>query len=662
MIGGHTIMKKIYLFATLALAALTFSSCNDFLDQKSESELSGENVYNNEYFTGLRINNIYGRLTTDRTYSQDMSVTFGNNTDVECVDGTYKANTYNAASYRGWGNYYSTTFATDDKSYTMWNEFYGIIEQCNLCIDGIENSEIYKNGSKEMKHYLGEAYTLRAMVYLDLVRLWGDVPMKLERSLDDLSNAYMSKTDRDVILDQMIADLDKVIDNEMLPWAGESGYTVEHVNMGYALGLQGQIALTRAGYAIREAAKDGYETAAYSDAVYPTQRPAKAVRDQYYKKALDDFNKIIVKGIHLIEPSFHNYWLTINQRQYSNESIFEIPMGLNKSGEIGYSVGIRLNQQTSTFGYTNSTGHMNLTAKLFYDYGANDTRRMQTCGFYQIRSTAGSNTSKSGTEKDNFIGNSPFAIPCGKWDPRMMSDEWKQINLNAEGKFGYGINFIKLRYPQVLLMFAECLNELTGDPDATSYNGTSYAMSARQALLAVRERAYAGHTDEAQTYVNGISGKDAFFKALVDENELEFAGESVRKWDLIRWNLLAEKILETRAATINRSQTTPEGNDVVWDAKVAYNYLDPATKNMIDDASWTWGQNLTSKGDYAELKATFGTANNDQTNNAKYYCGGLVGVEGGEQPTVKNLYLLPISTKAITANGDRKDMQNSYGY
>lgn len=664
MTGGTIHMKKKYFIAALALGAMTFTSCSDFLDQKAESELSGENVYENEYFTGLRINNVYGLLTTDRTYSQDMSVTFGCNTDVECVDGTYKAGTHNAASYRGWGNYYGASFATDNKSNQMWTEFYGIIEQCNLIISGIENSKAYQDGSKAMRHYLGEAYTLRAMVYLDIIRLWGDVPMKMEKSLDDLSNAYVAKTDRDVIMDQLIADLQKVIDGNMLPWVGESGYTVEHVNMGYALGLQGQIALTRAGWAIREASKPGYETAtSNSDPMYPTQRPSKTDRDKYYKLALNNFNKIIEKGIHNLEPSFHDYWYKINQRQYSTESIFEIPMGLNKSGEIGYSIGIRLNQQTSDFGYTNSTGHMNVTAKLFYDYEKNDTRRMQTCGFYQIRSTAGANQNKSGTRKDNFIGNAPFAIPCAKWDPRMMSDEWLAINKNAEGKFGYGINFIKLRYPHVLLMYAEALNELTGDPTAKSYDGATYSLSAQEALKQVRERAYAGNETDAQNYVNAITDKDKFFEAIVNENALELAGESVRKWDLIRWNLLYEKILETRQATIARSQVNPVGTSVTWDEKVAYNYLD-AAKNVIDDSSWTWGENADDKNwngkTYAELKATFGSANADQTNNAKYFSAGLCGVDGGEQPAVKNLYLLPISASTVSASAGY--IKNSYGY
>lgn len=658
-------MKTKYLLAALAVGAMTFTSCTDFLDQKSESELSGENVYENEYFTQLRINNVYGKLTTDRTYSQDMSVTFGCNTDVECIDGNYKGGTHNAASYRGWGNYYNTSFATDAKSNSMWTEFYGIVEQCNLIIDGIENSKKYQSGSKTMKYCLGEAYTLRAMVYLDIIRLWGDVPMKMEKSLDDLSNAYVGKTDRDVIMDQLISDLQKVIDNNMLPWAGESGYTVEHANRGYAHGLLAQIALTRAGWAIRETAKEGYETATdgNSDGTYPTQRPAKTDRDKYYQLALDNLNAIIAKGIHGMETTFHDYWLKINQREYSDESIFEIPMGLNKSGEIGYSIGIRLNQQTATFGYTNSTGHMSLTAKLLYDYGKNDTRRLQTCGFYQIRSTAGANTNKSGTEKDNFIGNAPFAIPCAKWDPRMMSEEWLSINKNAEGKFGYGINFIKLRYPHVLLMYAEALNELTGDPDATAYNGVTYSMSARKALLDIRERAYSGNETEAQTYVNGLSGKDNFFQALVNENALELAGESVRKWDLIRWNLLYSKMLETRNATLNKQQTTPEGTIVQWDKKVNYNYLDSG-KNLIDDSSWTWGENATSKNwngvTYAENKATFGTDNTDQNNNAKYYSGGLCGEDGGDQPAVKNRYLLPISASTISASAGY--LKNSYGY
>lgn len=95
--------------------------------------------------------------------------------------------------------------------------------------------------------------------------------MKLESSKSDLSNAYMAKTDRDEVLDTLMNNLDEAI--EYLPWADKvTGYTTEHTTKGYAHGLLAQIAMTRAGYVIREKAKDGYETASYSDATYPTQR------------------------------------------------------------------------------------------------------------------------------------------------------------------------------------------------------------------------------------------------------------------------------------------------------------------------------------------------------------------------------------------------------
>lgn len=97
-----------------------------------------------------------------------------------------------------------------------------------------------------MKRYLGESLTIRAMIYFDLLRYFGDIPLKLESSRSDLSNAYTGKTDRDAIMDTLMIDLEEAIN--YLPWADDvSGYTTERVTKGYAHGLLAQIALTRAG-------------------------------------------------------------------------------------------------------------------------------------------------------------------------------------------------------------------------------------------------------------------------------------------------------------------------------------------------------------------------------------------------------------------------------
>lgn len=164
-----------------------------------------------------------------------------------------------------------------------------------------------------MKRYLGESLTIRAMIYFDLLRYFGDIPLKLESSHSDLSNAYTGKTDRDAIMDTLMIDLEEAIN--YLPWADDvSGYTTERVTKGYAHGLLAQIALTRAGWAIREEAKSGYETATdYSDPVYPTQRPDADTRKSLYEKALEHLSAIISNGVHQLNPSFYDEWYLLNQ-------------------------------------------------------------------------------------------------------------------------------------------------------------------------------------------------------------------------------------------------------------------------------------------------------------------------------------------------------------
>ena len=52
-------MKKILGIAALSMGVM-LTSCSDFLDQKADSALDQENVFNSSYFTGLEINKIYG--------------------------------------------------------------------------------------------------------------------------------------------------------------------------------------------------------------------------------------------------------------------------------------------------------------------------------------------------------------------------------------------------------------------------------------------------------------------------------------------------------------------------------------------------------------------------------------------------------------------------
>lgn len=656
-------MKKIFSRIMIVVGIVATTSCADeFLDQTSPSEMTDETVWNSTYYTSLRINKLYaGMVDGDRTYDQDITIKWGLNSDVELVDGL-GSNATNSTHYRGVGNYNaSPAFSNFSNS---WDDMYAIIEDANLNIEGIRGSSLLSTSdSTTMKRYLGESLTIRAMIYFDLLRYFGDIPLKLESSRSDLSNAYTGKTDRDAIMDTLMIDLEEAIN--YLPWADDvSGYTTERVTKGYAHGLLAQIALTRAGWAIREEAKSGYETATdYSDPVYPTQRPDADTRKSLYEKALEHLSAIISNGVHQLNPSFYDEWYLLNQLtldQSYHENIFEIPMGLGDSGELGYTVGVRMNGTNTLYGYNNSSGVMKVTAMLFYSYDPADTRRDITCSPIQIV--------QSGSQTvEEMLGNTPFAIYVGKWDPRMMSDTWKSQNLVATAKQGYGINPVKLRYSQVLLYYAEVMNELAGSPDAR-YDGDA-GITAREALAQVHNRAFdSADLTEAQAYINNIpSDKDSFFDAIVQENAWELAGEGMRKWDLIRWNLLVPKIKESKELYLQYLQ------DGTFKETVYFNYSDSA-KTQIDMSSITWytdPADITAS-DYDGSESSYGSSDITDTNDTQVYTNlpsissGLVGSSieslgiSGTEPSVVNRYLMPIGSTTISASNGT--LQNSYGY
>ena len=647
-------MKNIAKTLILAAGVLGMSSCSDFLDQTSPSELTSETISQSTYYTGLTVNKIYGGLTQDATYSQYIPIIWGLNSDCELVDGLGDDAT-NATSERGNMNYNANPGWS--RLAQVWDAMYGVIENANLTIEMVDASPLTTSGGsdqKTMERYKGEALTLRAMLYLDLIRFFGDIPMKLESSKSDLSNAYLEKTDRDVILDNLIADLEKAI--ELLPWAGEvSTYSTEHVTKGYAHALLANIALTRAGWAIRESSKEGYETASYSDATYPTQRCDAATRKAMYELALTHLSAIITNGTHQLNPSIENQWYLLNQRQLDQtyrENIFEIPMGLGVSSELGYTVGVRINGASAQYGAKgNSSGKMKVTAPFFWSFDEKDLRRDITCCNLQLKET-------NGVLKEEMLGNTPFAIYVGKWDIRKMNEEWRQAAIaTGNAKWMSGINVVRMRYPQVLLMYAEVMNELAG-PDG-GYAGSA-GLTARQALSLVHCRAFAqSDKAEAESYIASIpADKDAFFDAIVDENAWELAGEGVRKFDLIRWNLLAEKTQEFKDNYV--AQMNDETNG--YPEKIYFNSTDES-KTVIDVSSVTWyglPEGKTSA-DYDDSKDFFGKERTDATQknlnvNLPSISSGLI----GDNVTVKNRYLLPIGSTTISASNGT--LYNSYGY
>ena len=187
---------------------------------------------------------------------------------------------------------------------------------------------------------------------------------------------------------------------------------------------------------------------------------------KYYNLALTHLNAVISSGKHQLNPSFEDEWTLINKQtldtQYQ-ENLFEVPMGLGNSSELGYGIGVRFADNCAYALKGNSSANVQLPSTLFwkYDHSGKDTRRDVTCANFEIKVDNGVTT-------ETMLGNKPFNIYCGKWDVRKFSDDWSAIAKIKNAKFGTGINYVKLRYSQVLLWYAEVMNELNGNPDVAT--------------------------------------------------------------------------------------------------------------------------------------------------------------------------------------------------
>ncbi|MCS3801322.1 RagB/SusD family nutrient uptake outer membrane protein [Niastella sp. OAS944] len=508
-------MKMKLSILSLAISGLVITGCKkDFLNTSSPSEFTPDLVFSSTAYTEFAITGTYALLTQDYLYSARLPLNYATNSDIEVVGAdnvSYKENTN-----RGLSNYLGTP---DNSAIAReWTTIYKLIERANLCVDGIRNSAVMKTkDSTVMKAFLGEALTLRALAYFELVKNWGDVPYKAEPTKYDLSNVYLEPTDRDVIYDYLIADLEEA--DAYVPWVGSGTYgTVERITKGFIKGLTARIALFRGGYSLRN-----------RNGSYVTERGSNW--EKYYTLARKKCQEIMAQNVHKLNASYVDIWKKLCSYQMDaayQENLFEVANGLGRSGEMGYSIGIRF-YTNSKYGFGNNANVVNTTAWYFYMFDQKDLRRDATIAYYSY--------SNGSAEVKEVFQTNPMSFNFAKWDQRFMNSTWAAMNKAAGGKFGYGVNWSIMRYADVLLMFAEAENALNGPTGL-----------AKDALKQVRNRAFAD-ADKAvkvDAYVNALGDQQSFFNALVNERAYEFGGEAIRKYDLIRWNLLVSKIQEQR--------------------------------------------------------------------------------------------------------------------
>jgi len=507
--------KNLYKL-TLSVAAivlLSFNSCNKFLDQKPITDVSTEVVFSDVPSALKALAGVYSRMVGDAGYGIRVSLYYPLDTDeVQGPTGASDNDRRDIARYAATpGNAQITN---------PFNQMFAGIEYANICIANIPKMAMYTNGTdqekKKLQRMYGEALTLRAQFYTEAIRNWGDLPANFApASTLATSNPFPTRTNRDTIYDRLLEDLKLAA--TLVPWRNELSAigdgADERITKGTVKGLRARIALYRGGFSLRQ---DGV-----------VKRSTDYLK--YYQIARDEAAEVMASNQHSLNPSFKALWKDqVNARAVADpngELMFQAS-GIGGVGagdtKLAYYNGPTVN------GLGNKS--VNILPTYFYAFDSTDLRRDVTCAVY--------NVAADGSAK---IGQAITAICDGKYRRDWISNPTVSPT-NAIQYFS--LKWQILRYSDVMLMFAEAENELNG-PTAAAYN----------AVNQVRRRGYGQSITTANAVVDLPAGlsKAAFFTAIVKERSLELGGEGVRKYDLIRWNLLATKINETKAALLAMS-------------------------------------------------------------------------------------------------------------
>ena len=553
-------MKNIVKLSILSLSFVALASCD--MDAPTLSTLDESTMYSTYALAESEVMSINVSFGETNSYRGRFLPYYGINSDVEVPSGSYPSLADKTSDKQSLGNYNTLPdngqMNTDNNAYAM---FYQGIERANLAIEGIRKYGNIEN-NRDMAQLLGEALTLRAVIYNDLIKAWGDVPARFTPNNND--NTYLPRENKDVIYKQLLADLLEA--ENYCYWPNESKITssTERVSKSFVKGLRARIALSAGGYALRG---DGYRRS--ND---PELAPEKM-----YQIAKQECLDVINSGRNTL-GDFQTNFLNLSKDIVTagGESLWEIPFSAGR-GRVLYTWGIKHNSKDQ---YTKQAqgGVNGPMPYLFYDYDPEDIRRDITCVPYDWCK-----------EADFIDGKAHQQLRAiNKWNFGKLRYEWMTRIVTSDNDDG--INFQYMRMADIYLMAAEAINELDGPSAAANY--------LRPVLMRALPAAKVNTLMSQYT-----ASKAAFFNGIVDQRAFEFAGEQLRKQDLIRWGIIDTKMAEAKQKLTDLATRSGAYSDLM---EKVYYFVDPTDNETLITYGFEHGQ--TEEGADAwkdEMKAKY---------------------------------------------------------
>lgn len=490
--------KYSILSAGIAAMGILSTGCADsFLDVSSKTESNTENFYKTE---GDAWRALIGCYDGWRQISSAPGVGFMVASCVlsdECFGATGQGDGF---GYQLLDGFDQAKSPADQNMFEQdWKVYYAGVYRCNELI--AHESQIAWQSEANHSLYMAECRALRALLYFDMVRLWGNIPFFLEPASDNREQA--DPTD---VYTAIVDDFKFAIAN--IP--GDAN-----------LGVDNNGRITK--YACEAMLARVY--------LFYTGYYGKDLANLTRQEVLDGLEDIVKSGKYALVPEFKNLWPAASLvpaedgtswdstlSTYAGEANSEFMLqqkftpsqdynGNNDSNRWQVMLGMRsLNYSP----YGQGWGAATVTPAYVRKYAAGDTRLTASVINLASEGVAGSpDYSTSVKDWREFTGYcikkySPIAFGNGNNASRPDGSGNFQIS-NAQ-------NWVIMRYADVLLMVAE----LGGVP----------SMSAQEALDAVRNRA-------------GLHSVPATFENIMNERALELAFEGHRYWDLLRQGINA---------------------------------------------------------------------------------------------------------------------------
>ncbi|MGB3144696.1 MAG: RagB/SusD family nutrient uptake outer membrane protein [Maribacter sp.] len=458
--------KNIFSFFILCISLVVINACSDKdLELVNPNGLSPETFFKTEAQVQSAVNAVYSNMQTGGLYSRHMFFS---------QDNMSHENAGNPQLEADKKQYLDFSFDSSHGPIAdYWESCFRGINKANFVIGNEESINAIEDGilSPELKaKFVGEAKFMRALFYFFLVTRFGNVPLITEIPT---TTEGVAISPSDAIYDLIIADLQSASTSLFSKGVEVNGRATKEA----AIAMLGKVYLFK----------------------------------QQYGLALAEFEKL--SGLDLEDDYFNNFR---EETEHGIESIFEVEY----DDELGTSA--QWNSQVSGDGPNEATFrgqeygfndwfNVYPSDDLLDEYEDGDLRYPAT--FYSVGDTFAGGVITAG---DLTAG----AQRRAGW--RKYQNYYKDTNEDTES----GINFKYLRYADVLLMMAECENEVGTQAAAVGY------------INRVRNRA---GLDDLST---GLS-KAAVFDALVHERKVELAGEQIRYNDILRWNLASTELSGT---------------------------------------------------------------------------------------------------------------------